>query len=559
MTISCNAKPEHSKWNRLDCLLLILFLLVAVLSINTVYHTSLQLLDSDTSSELVLAQHLHDTGRIVSSDWFYSTELVVLNSHVILAPLFSLFSDWRKIRFFGVLITHVILLVSFWYLCKSASLKRRSYFLGGTLLLLPTSVAYGRIVLYNFHYAFNVAIGFLLVALTLAFMKDTLKKGNYVWKVAHLSLLLLLSFVSGMSGVRQIAITHVPLLAALVGLWFCSMRNNPEQTKTVYWGAAAVLAACVTFMGGYAINQILAERISFDDYSNTMLFHYFSTRAEEILFAFLHSFGMRREVPLFSLLGILSCLGVATAVVLIGRSLSLLLRKHEMPGNALLVSLVFPAALVVGAFSMLFFSSAYFPTLYVVPYGVWMVPFIAVWLSYPTSARDITYHPAQPVLILFVCLALIGNGLLNTNYFIKPTDRISIQPYEGLGFPDPLRQKRLEPLRALLVDSGFDVGYCTYWEGNILTEMSSGQLTTVPIHFNSSEKGIVYRPFLTSRDKFDIIPQKPFLFIYSEYLETFKATPVYAYANLFWQDDELLCYEFSDPLVLKNYLDKLPS
>ena len=62
------------------------------------------LIDSDSASELVLAQHLSQKNAILSTDWCYSTELRVLNTQLIFAPLFKIFSDWSTIRFVGAML-----------------------------------------------------------------------------------------------------------------------------------------------------------------------------------------------------------------------------------------------------------------------------------------------------------------------------------------------------------------------------------------------------------------------------------------------------------------------
>ena len=69
----------------------IFFILSALFSILITYFITARCIDADASSELVLAEHLAKTGQILSTDWFYSTELRVLNTQLIYAPLFWIF------------------------------------------------------------------------------------------------------------------------------------------------------------------------------------------------------------------------------------------------------------------------------------------------------------------------------------------------------------------------------------------------------------------------------------------------------------------------------------
>ena len=69
-----------------------------------VYGRMYYLLDSDMSSELVLSHLLRQEHKIVTQDWFYSTELRVFNIHWAFTPLFFLFDNWLKVRQIGTFI-----------------------------------------------------------------------------------------------------------------------------------------------------------------------------------------------------------------------------------------------------------------------------------------------------------------------------------------------------------------------------------------------------------------------------------------------------------------------
>lgn len=58
-------------------------------------------IDSDMSSELVLARLLADEGSLISKNWFYSTELRVLNTQLVFMPLFLVFDNWHTVRVLG--------------------------------------------------------------------------------------------------------------------------------------------------------------------------------------------------------------------------------------------------------------------------------------------------------------------------------------------------------------------------------------------------------------------------------------------------------------------------
>lgn len=124
------------------------------------------LIDGDASSEMVLANHLYQTRRILSRDWFYSTEIRLIEVDDLLFPvLFNFFTDWTSIRIIGTLLSQLLLVLSFIYMMRQAKKPLSSIFLGSALLLTPYNVAYGRIVLYQYMYVGKIMLGFLQLGL----------------------------------------------------------------------------------------------------------------------------------------------------------------------------------------------------------------------------------------------------------------------------------------------------------------------------------------------------------------------------------------------------------
>lgn len=61
------------------------------------------LLDSDMSSEMVLAQLLAKENAALSTHWYYSTELRVLNTQLLYAFFFKLSNNWHWIRMASII------------------------------------------------------------------------------------------------------------------------------------------------------------------------------------------------------------------------------------------------------------------------------------------------------------------------------------------------------------------------------------------------------------------------------------------------------------------------
>ena len=95
-----------------DWLCLGLLLTVMVLSGITVFHTSQNVLDSDAAAEMVLSHHLASEGKLLSQDWFYSTELRVFHVQLIFVTLLKFIPDWSLVRFIGTMFLQLLLLAS---------------------------------------------------------------------------------------------------------------------------------------------------------------------------------------------------------------------------------------------------------------------------------------------------------------------------------------------------------------------------------------------------------------------------------------------------------------
>jgi len=534
-----------------DWLLLVLFIVCCITDGIVVYHTSLYLLDSDASSELVFAKHLSEAGGIVSLDWHYSTELCILGTQLIFAPLFRLFSVWRHTRFFGTLILQALLLLSYWYVCKTAKLNRKAYLLGGSLLLLPMSVAYGRIILYHVYYISYVIISFLIIALFLALLNDIEQKENKVSFAFHFLLGLILSFASGMCGIRQICITHLPIMMTLiVALLKPTKENDPKPTS--FWLVMGLFVTwCLAFFWGYIVNSRLAEAYSFADYSQSMIELKDLSRLSETLFGFFHMFGYRRDVLLVSTVGILSLLGLlAAGVITIYSGSALIGKEHDQTFGTRFLTLLFPCGTIAYVLMLMIVDSISWATLYVNLFFPLFFPMVGALLTNPVPEKPNRYGYPNRILTVFVAIVLLANSAFNVMYFLKPSKYS--QNYEGLGWDRVNLVSKLEPLRAQLVDEGYDVGYCTYWFGNVLTEMSNGQLETVPIVFE--DDGFQFMPWLTEKEQADLIPQKPFVIIARQNKPAFELTEIYQHCQLVKEQVEFIAYELDDPMIVYDYL-----
>ena len=182
-----------------------LFVLLFFLARYTVYT-----LDSDASSELVLAKLLSGEGRLHTEDWLYGSELRVFYSQLIFTPLFYVFESWRAVRFTGTLIMLAALVFSFYWFCRETD-SRSSFAPAAMLMLLPLSRIYFD-VLYKFAYYLPHAVMGFAVPAALWGYAGRKREGRSRRAGLLLTLGALLSFAVGLNGVRLLLTLYAPML-----------------------------------------------------------------------------------------------------------------------------------------------------------------------------------------------------------------------------------------------------------------------------------------------------------------------------------------------------------
>ena len=109
------------------------------------------LLDSDMASEIMLAYKLRIEHKLITSTWFYSTELRVFNTQLVFTPLLFLCENWRTVREMGTAIILLSMLASCLYFCYQAGITTLFPAIA-TMLITPMSDPYFKILLLGAYY-----------------------------------------------------------------------------------------------------------------------------------------------------------------------------------------------------------------------------------------------------------------------------------------------------------------------------------------------------------------------------------------------------------------------
>ena len=405
--------------------------------------------DSDISSELVLADLLAEEGGIVSSNWYYSTELRVLNTNLVFAPLFHIFDSWHKTRLAGTFIIHLCLLLSIYIFCRTT--KSVSIFPAiGIMLMLPFSDGYYSFVLKFPFYVPHLSISLLSFSAVVYYSEC---EGKKIKRFIVLFMAGILAVLSGMGGARQVIVFFLPLFISVLIPYVQKAVKVTDSMPQDRW-KKYLFAAFFCFAAGligYLLNLMVMKR----------LYHF---KSFEVSFI---SFDVGRISTVIA--GFLRSLGFLSGK-LEGRIL-----LHNVSAAFLLIGSVISAVEGIRAGRETFDSYFFFSSFYISS----VVLFILLY-----SFTDMDYFDRYNLPIMFLTAPMIALGLKHLNNYkclfrtvilIVWMLLIVFSGYDYLRCQGIQRGKTdHQDIADFLVEHGYYKGYSTFWSANVLTELSDG-------------------------------------------------------------------------------------
>jgi len=439
----------------LICSWIALILIFAGLVVYLCVHVK-DLLDADMSSEMILGNLLKQSGGILSNQWYYSTEIRVLNTQLVYSVLFHLVDDWQTVRILGNVTLYFILLASYFFFCKRLKIAR--YFpLSASILLLPLSAPYFYILLYGAFYIPRVSILFVILGILLPLSGENRRSAG---SIALALVACLLSLALGLEGARMLLVLFVPLSilvgAELFGRVFSrdhrtwserSLHLRQSGFSTYLWLS---FFACALAVAGFFINQkVLLHTYSFEQTEQMSIMLSLGS-IKSTLFSQLH------------LIGYNTLSYACSAVIWIAVGLLYawyLLRKGEKSLPKLrFVWLNVIAWACYTAFCCLFnFGQVAW---HMVPVVVLFIPGVAVVFSELRMASVL-----RRVLCIGLLVCLLFAGVQGYSQFENWNRRAGTRT--NVAF---------QQIAETLEEQGYRNGYASFWCANVLTELSDGEI-----------------------------------------------------------------------------------
>lgn len=491
-------------------------------------------LDSDMSSEMVLAQVLNEEGSLFSEEWHYSTELRVVSPVPLYQLGLKLFDSWHGARTFAIAVLQLGVILSFLFMARAAGMKEGGVYCAAALIL-PFSKTYAFVFAYGGFYAAYFIMSCIVIGMMLSMYRSKRK--------LLLSILMVLSGIwSGMTGVRMLMILGVPLMLACMIALFDQIRRSASGEEVIQSEPFSMMwAALIHFAGmlaGYWINShILAQKYSFRTYDHVRLVPFGPQNVLEQIQQIIRFLGYEPDQYLLSIEGIASWVVVGFAGFALFSVVQLLKRggQYGMTAGQRMVPLFALCALAIGILTNestnqgCDSSSSVFGVAYYIS-GVLLMVASAFMLLEKLPSR-LWQNGIRTLLLL----------LLSAVFFLDSLVYVRLHCHN--------HTTDYEDTAQWLTQNGYTQGFATFWNSNVLTEASDGQLEMYVFADWKDEK--LY-PWLQRKSHIDQLPEgKVFVYV-SRDEELMGASPYADEQKLVYEGLNSRVYEYGSALEVMD-------
>lgn len=438
---------------------------------------SMDFMDYDMSSEILLAKECWLQKSFIPRSWYYSTEIRLLNTQLISAPIFAFTNNWVVVKSITVIIISLLYSLSLWFLLSELEIKELWIKMLSCLLIFsPWSMQLWQFVLYGSYYMPHISISFVFIGLFFGIFNNNYSaKKHRTYKILYW----LLAFYSGLSSIRYIIYFVFPLAFIINFIAISNLSRNKihfefrkyfiDDRKVFY----STLALFVSGFGYICNSFVLAKFYSFSNFNMTALKTIGSVKFVDFYAGILDLFGYKNEVSVLTPSG-LSDLLLYVALIFFVICLVHLLRKKEFQGNQKLFLMLTVVILVFDSF-------VYIKTEFIIRYFLLLVPYIIPCFAIIISNSDV---PNVKKWILGTSLSV--TLLTNSFYTFETT----------LNYSNTTEKKAVTKF---LLDNNYTFGYGTFYNANVFTYLSNGKIEVGNLY----KKDIDNQMFLIDEYKYD--------------------------------------------------------
>ena|GEM_PF-855968 len=417
------------------------------------------LMHSDMAAEVILARLLNDEGKLVTSSWYYSTEIRIIYSQLVMMPLFYFTGDFGTVKLLSILILDLSLAVVYFFTARGFGMKKSALFLSMALLLSPLSTEYLDMMYLGNFYTCQVICTYLFLLFFFALYRRAASGAKYVILIA---LLCLSAFIVGLSGVRYPANLFLPLLGAVVMAFVFDRKVLCEEDQEngipgllKAGGIASVLTA-FSLLGCFLNARVLPKYFSFYD-MGSVGFVKLRELPERLAGAFhmipeFVGFRFTEVTPRFAAVNVLRIVFILVSVLVLIRLTAK--RKELLNASERLLLYFFYMGMILN-FGMEVFLTKDQEYRYYIPNYVILVLLYGIYLTKEAKTEKWVRPAVTAVFVLTAVSTLYSELWQDTKY------NDCEKRYGYMKF---------------LEEQGYDYGYATFWNGSVTEYLSNGRI-----------------------------------------------------------------------------------
>lgn len=433
-----------------DLLPYIFLCLVYILNVFMIFKYSSTYLNSDMASEMVLAKLMNDHKDIFfCKEWCYSTEIRFIYLQVFFRLGLLIFpNNWIYARTFGSALALLALTLSFLHLTKTLKLDKYGVWMTG-LLLCPISTIYFMIVGFGNSYVPHLICYILITDLLIMYIRNH--------KPVYLVLLILLGISGGLNGIRILFSYLLPLITItlLVIYAFNKDLSVKEYIKILFKEYYAVLIECVSILLGFIINNFYLSKIYvYRNYLGHTLSDLSINTIVERISDYLRIFGFASGNKILSIGTFSSVFCVIFDFILIYVLFNSIKNYKKIIETNDKITFIFTIGLLVSILEFGLVFNVMDETQ--INYWIPLVPFTFVCIGLYLKNSN---NKLKDFLLIMTVISIIGSS-------IYPLAVVKNTKYDN---------SKMEVVDYLL-ENNLHEGYGSFWSGNVLKELSNGQI-----------------------------------------------------------------------------------
>ena len=401
--------------------------------------------------------------------------------------------------------------------------------------MFPFGQWYAWNVLYNSFYIPHIAISFLSIGLLLHLDKE---KSGKIKELVRIILMVLLAFVAGLGGTRQLMMCYGPIFIAAVIIFVHSWKKREIFSREeIRYEKCILERACiqlVSAMGGYLVNiHFLALHFRYTNYADTQWNQLDLSHMLTCISDFLALFGWQENVNILSVRGLVNVAGLIMIIATIYFLIKLILMCDQL--NVVMKFMSVFTGVAAVTLLMVFSQTSVYNSSYWVP----IIPFFFFIL---TSGMEEFVHSKicgkeiRRFGYIAYMTTIIGcsySTMVNPYISWVPNDKAIIEPCEWLE------------------ERGYTKGYASFWNSNILTELANGKIEMWTV---DDMNNLHIYEWLQATEHVKKQPDGKFFIIISndEYISAPSLAIKSMQDNLVYEDGNYYIYSFNN---LSEYMD----